>query len=213
MQELATAVSEAGGVPVRGATLAKAGALEAAVKDMSAPVIFPHFMSDGWFVSDNLQNRLATAGVENWSTATPLGMLPGLPSVALSRLRAEMAARGLPEGRTTLIVAAHGSPSDPRPARATKAFADALRQAGIFADIQTGYVDEAPALSDAARVSGPAILLPFFAARAGHVLLDLPEAIETAGFSGTTLPPIGTWAEIPGLIAASLTTDAQAEIA
>ena len=80
----------------------------------------------------------------------------------------------------------------------------ALRAAQDFKAVRTGYVDEAPSIEEAASVEGPALVLPFFAARAGHVLMDLPEGLEAAGFDGLVLPPIGTWDEIPQLIAQHL---------
>ena len=49
-----------------------------------------------------------------------------------------------------------------------------------------------------------ALCLPLFVARWGHVLTDLPEAAETAGFRGAMLPPLGTDAGVPALIARTL---------
>lgn len=204
MEGLARAVSTATGVRVRGATLAAEGSLESALAGLEAPVVFPHFMADGWFVSTNLQKRLAKAGARNWTTLSPLGLDPALPPLALARLASEMARADLPRGATTLVIAAHGSPSDPRPARATERFAARLDVDGMFGEVRVGYVDEAPALAEAVNVEGPALVLPFFAARAGHVLIDLPEALQEASFEGPVLPPIGTWDEIPDLIAQAL---------
>lgn len=189
---------------VRGATLAKPGALEAAVAGLERPLIFPHFMSDGWFVSKNLPDRLKRAGLANWRMLPPLGLDTALPALALRRLADVVAEHRFFPAETTLIVAAHGSPSDPRPAQATERFGRLLEQGGGFAEVRLGYVDEAPSLETAGDIEGPGIVLPFFAARAGHVLNDLPEALEAAKFSGPTLPPIGTWDAIPLLIAKAL---------
>lgn len=201
---IATRVAGLTGLDVRGATLAKSGSLDAAVSGLSAPVIYPLFMSDGWFVSTALQNRLKDAGLAHWRTATPLGMDDRLPKLALRRLRLEMTRFEAPPGLTTLVLLAHGSPSDPRPSRATRAFAAALDASDMFREIRVGFVDEAPSIQDAATTSGPAIALPFFAARAGHVLMDVPEAIEAARFEGPVLDPIGAWDHIPNLIAGAL---------
>lgn len=206
INRLAARVGARCGLPVQGATLAKPGALERALSGLGAPHVFPHFMSDGWFVSTNLQKRLAAAGAGEWTTMTPLGMRPALVRVAQRRLRKTLSQYGWIAPETTLVIAAHGSPKDPRPAAATERFAERLGADGDFADIRLGYVDEAPALADAARVAGPAVVLPFFAARAGHVLMDLPEALETARFTGPVLPPIGAWDDIPLLIANAVQT-------
>ncbi|MDT8345494.1 MAG: cobalamin biosynthesis protein CbiX, partial [Thermohalobaculum sp.] len=76
MQALAAHV--AGHLPgwrVRGATLAAPGALAAALAGLGgAPVlVYPHFMSDGWFVSDELPRRLAGAGGAGAEVLAPLG--------------------------------------------------------------------------------------------------------------------------------------------
>lgn len=204
VQALAERVRQETGMDVRGATLAKAGALDAAIDGFRAPIVFPHFMADGWFVSNYLQKRIASTGLANWHMVSPLGRLESLPGIAQRKLSAALRAHELEERETSLVIAAHGSPSDPRPARATERFADVLRGMSSFASIRVGYVDQAPQLSDALQINGAGILLPFFAARAGHVLIDLPKAVQAASFTGPVLAPIGTWDEIPPLIAHTL---------
>lgn len=188
---------------VRGATLAKKGALEAACAGLARPQVFPHFMADGWFVSTNLPKRLAASGLTDWTMLPSLGLQPELGEVAIRRLSAELERLGVAEADATVVVAAHGSPSDRRPAQATERFAGALQATNRFGNVRVGYVDEKPSIEEAARTAMPAIVLPFFAARAGHVLMDLPEALEAARYDGPVLDPIGTWDEIPALIAAA----------
>jgi sirohydrochlorin ferrochelatase len=79
-----------------------------------------------------------------------------------------------------------------------------LAGSGLFREVRAGFVDQAPTLADAARMDGPAICLPYFASRAGHVAVDVPGALAKAEFPGPTLPPIGADAEVPGIIAAAL---------
>ncbi len=211
--QLAAQVAELSGRKVTGATLAKNGALEARVSGLNAPLIYPLFMTDGWFVSTNLHSRLKAAGLPCWRMATPLGMDLCLPELAVRTLRQTMARHNLPRGGTTLVLAAHGSPSDRRPARATHAFGAALYTSGLFREVRTGFVDEAPSLEQAAAISGPALVLPFFAARAGHVLMDLPDALEAAGFDGPVMDPIGVWDGVAPLIANALHAACKADAA
>ena len=186
---------------VRSATLACPGALEDAVQDLVDPIVFPLFMTDGFFVSTLLPRRLTSAGLAHWDVLTPLGLDPSLPEIALSHLRAELVVRDLSGPAATLVLAAHGSPSNPKPAQATYAFARKLEESRLFGALQVGFVDEKPSLEEAATVTGPALLLPFFATRAGHVVIDLREAVAAAGFKGTVLPPIGVWPEVRDLVA------------
>ena len=190
---------------VRGATLAGLGTLKAAVEALAGHqlVIYPHFMADGWFVSEELPRRLMAAGGGDALILPPFGRDPGLPALCLRRALAAAADHALTPSGTTLLLAAHGSPSDPRPSAAARAIAAAIAETRTFADVPIGYVDEAPYLADAARIDGPALCLPLFAGRAGHVDNDLPEALAEAGFDGPMLAPIGTDADVPAMIAAA----------
>lgn len=196
---------------VQGATLAARGSIAAAVAELGALsaegralLVYPHFMADGWFVSEEVPRRLAAAGAAQARVLAPLGLDPALPELCLRRARDAARAAGMPEREATLLIAAHGSPSDPRPRAAAERVADAVRAARAFRAVRTGFVDEAPYLADAARIEGPALCLPFFAGRAGHVEEDLPEALAEASFAGPVLDPIGMDDEIPALIASAL---------
>jgi len=200
---------------VAGTTLAGRGTLSATLTALGAgPVlVYPHFMSDGWFVSTRLPARLAEAGRPDADVLPPFGLDPAVPALCLARARAGAEAAGADPAATTLLLAAHGSPSDPRAGAVARRVAGTIAAADVFGRVTCGFVDEAPRLADAARLPAPAVCLPFFAARNGHVLIDLPEAFAEAGFPGPTLPPIGTDADVPGLIAAALARHADARAA
>ena len=204
IRSLSQKVAAKTGLKVQGATLAKTGALYKAITEMEKPVIFPYFMSDGWFVSVNLQNRIAATGLKNWRTLKPLGLLSDLPHLSASVLKEQLLSEGMTLGRTKLIIAGHGSPTNPKPAHAVRQFAEAMRLTSLFSEVRVGFVDETPSLTDAFQVNGDAVILPFFAALAGHVLNDLPCAIDAANFKGLVLEPIGTWEQIPTLVSQSL---------
>ncbi|MFQ5567327.1 MAG: CbiX/SirB N-terminal domain-containing protein, partial [Paracoccaceae bacterium] len=132
------------------------------------------------------------------------GLDPAVHRLCLRRAEeAVLGARYAPS-EAALLLAAHGSPSDPRPAAAARAAARFMGVSRMFREVRTGFVDQAPFLADAARIDGPALCLPLFASRAGHVAADLPNALTEAEFPGPMLPPIGADAEAPGIIAAAL---------
>ncbi|MGO4851777.1 sirohydrochlorin chelatase [Phaeovulum sp. W22_SRMD_FR3] len=205
LQALAQSVAaQLPGWRVRGATLAAEGALAAALEGLQRPVIYPFFMAEGWFTGTHLPKRLAEAGAVNARQVAPFGVDPALPD--LMAIVAENAAKaaGIPPQASTLLLAAHGSKVSKTSTRSTYDMAEALRQRTGFARILCGFIEEAPFLAEAARDLTPAICLPFFALRAGHVAGDLPEALEEAGFTGPLLPAIGEHPEVPALIAAAL---------
>ncbi|MXU66484.1 sirohydrochlorin chelatase [Oceanomicrobium pacificus] len=194
-----------GGAEVSVATLAVKGGLHTALAKIPAsqPVrVMPYFMSNGWFVSDLLTRRIAQSARPDAELLTPLGLLPGLAGLAAAAIRAVAPAR---LGETTLVIAAHGSPSDPRPAKVVRDLAGDLHATLGLGAVRCGFVDEAPSLADALAVDGPALCLPFFASRAGHVLDDLPEALDQSGFAGPVLDPVGLWPDVPALVADAIT--------
>ena len=198
------------GWQVQGATLAMPGALEAALGALRDPLIYPFFMAQGWFTGRVLPRRLAGAGAAGLRQLDPFGVDPDLPAL-VARVATEAAtAAGLDPWQTTLLLAAHGSKVSRTSASSTHAMAAHMRALTSFARVVVGFVEEAPFLADAARDLGPAVCLPFFALRAGHVEGDVPEALAAAGFGGILLPEIGAHPAAAGLIAAALLRGAQA---
>lgn len=205
LQALATQVqAQLPGWHVLGATLAAPGALEAAL-DCAGPgaLVYPFFMAQGWFTGRELPRRLALAGAGALRQLDPFGTDPDLPPL-MARVALDGARQaGLDPAGSTLVLAAHGSKVSRTSADSTYAMADHMRRLTPFA-VTVGFVEEAPFLHDSARLDGPALCLPFFALRAGHVADDVPQALEAAGFTGPLLPAIGEHPMAAGLIAAAL---------
>jgi sirohydrochlorin ferrochelatase len=134
----------------------------------------------------------------------PFGLDPDLPALCAARLAAAAEAEGLDPAAATLVVAAHGSPGDPRAGAAAYAAARGIAARIGFAEVRVCFVDQAPFLAQGLSVTGPSICLPFFATAASHVEADLPEAVRQAGFAGTVLEPVGRAPGAPALVARSL---------
>jgi len=194
------------GWSVEGATLAAKGSFASALEATHGrrPLVYPLFMSDGWFVSTRLPELIAEYRDGAADVAAPLGTDPAVHALCTETLRRAAAGSGYECAETTVLLAAHGSPTDPRPCAVARQAADRIAETGGFRAVKVGFIDGAPSLSEAARIEGPALCLPFFAARAGHVTKDLPAALASASFPGALLPPVGTLAEIPALIAKTL---------
>jgi sirohydrochlorin ferrochelatase len=189
---------------IRGATLAREGSVDCALCGLENPLIYPFFMAEGWFTKRELPRRLEEAGFPNLTHLDPLGVDPSLPDlIARAANDAAATANYMPE-TTHILLAAHGSKIARKSKDASYAMAEKLRAIAGFSDVSVGLVEEAPFLADAAAHLGDSICIPFFALRAGHVIGDLPEALEEAAFKGPCLAPIGEHDEIPALIAAAL---------
>ncbi|MFX0542950.1 CbiX/SirB N-terminal domain-containing protein [Roseovarius sp. S4756] len=181
---------------VQTATLAKPGALESALADAGPdPVIFPMFMTDGWFVQSALRDRVSH--VPSAVILPPLGVDPKLPKVAAQAMRAELEHRRWSATETTLFVAAHGSGRSANSARDTCQFVDRLAKEIKFGTTHIGYVEQPPYLDDVTVLCPPrSICLPFFAAEGGHVQEDIRDALQASGFSGPCMKPVGL---LPGV--------------
>jgi sirohydrochlorin ferrochelatase len=164
-------------------------------------VVYPLFMADGWFVSTHLPRRIARAWDGPVEILPPFGLDPAVADLSLAAALDGARDAGLEPARSHLLLAAHGSPSDPRPSAAARRVAVQIEAAGAFRGVGCGFVDESPFLNEAGRVDAPALCLPFFAASNGHVNEDLPEALAESGFPGPILSPVGTRPEVPALIA------------
>lgn len=192
---------------IAAATLAAPGALEAALASLGPhPVVYPHFISQGWFTRTHLPERLAAAGAAGAPVLAPFGDDPAARALALRLLTGAVAARGWSEPETTVVLAAHGSRSGaPEPSAAVAGFAAALAAGAQFRDIRQGFLEETPRLRDAAIGCGPrALCLPVFIARWGHVEHDLPDELGAAGFAGPTLAPLGSDPEAAAVVASAL---------
>lgn len=206
LQALATATAPhlPQGWRIRGATMAADGALEAALDGLRDPLIYPFFMAEGFFTGTLLPRRLTDAGATTAQQTAPFGVDPALPDL-MARVALEAAEQaGITPAQSALLIAAHGSKVSRTSADSTHAMVTALTPLTGFGRILAGFVEEAPFLADQARALGQGICLPFFALEAGHVVGDIPDAMEEAGFNGPILPPIGQHRDVPALIAAAL---------
>ncbi|WP_347310296.1 CbiX/SirB N-terminal domain-containing protein [Defluviimonas sp. SAOS-178_SWC] len=187
------------------ATLAASESLKNALQPSDNALIFPFFMADGWFIRSLLPRRLAEAGAPDARILTPFGLLPGTAELAADILTDALVTQGWQPEETTLILAAHGSGRSPRPATAARSLQTAISSRLAFADCRLGFIEEAPELVEVAGDVGKrALCLPLFVARWGHVTDDIPAALHAAGFQGVTLPPLGTDARVPQLIAEAI---------
>ncbi|WP_410218927.1 DUF4202 family protein [Paracoccus sp. (in: a-proteobacteria)] len=204
IEMLAAAVARhATGIEVLGATLAMPGALARTCR--SDCVVYPMFMAEGWFTGSELPRRLSEAGAPGAHIMRPFGTDPGLPDLIIAKARQAAEAQGWPLDQVTLLLSAHGSQRSQASFDITTRLAERLSP--HFARVVTGFVEQEPFIADAARGLERAISLPLFALRAEHVLDDLPEALDQAGFTGPRLDPVGLAPEAPEMIGRAITRE------
>lgn len=193
------------GWSVRSATLAQEDALAQALDGADHALVYPLFMADGWFTRTHLPARLAAASGARITQLIPFGLDPAVQALTVTLAVEAASAAGCPPQDTEILLAAHGSFRSPAPSAVARAMAQLLADQGGFRRVETGFIDQDPQIATVAKTFGPgALCLPFFAARGGHVIDDLPEALAEAGFSGRLLDPVGLDSRVPGLIALAL---------
>ena len=197
------------GYHVVGATLAMPGSLEAELghaRPSQTTVVYPFFMSTGWFVSKELRRRVSSASDKPVDFLHPFGLDRSLSALCIQRVSEAAKARDQAPDATVLVLAAHGSQKGPASAQAARAIQESITDTGTFAEVRLGFVEETPTISQAAAglTNMPAVCLPLFATTAGHVQADIPEQLAAANFQGNLMRPIGEDDEVPRLIAAAL---------
>ncbi len=187
---------------IRSATLAEPDALAREVAAAGeVGLIYPLFMAGGWFTTTHLPAKLAEAGAAAWRILPPFGLDAGVQALTLTVAREAAARRGHAPADLPLLLAAHGSFRSAAPSEVAYAMADRLQAEAGFARVEAAFIDQSPRIVEAAADFPPgSLVLPFFAARGGHVIDDLPQALAEAGFQGDLLPPVGLDARVPGLI-------------
>ena len=182
------------GWSVGAATLAEDGAIARAVAGRPGGVVFPMFMTGGWFTRVQIPKRLAEAGALDWTVLEPFGCDPLVHELCVTLVREA--------GADEVILAAHGSFKSAVPSDIARHVAGRIGEE-TGANVATGFIDQEPQLSTLTGRAG--ICLPFFAAEGGHVSDDIPAALAAAGFTGRILPPVGSDDRVPEIIAAAIT--------
>ncbi|MBC2834409.1 sirohydrochlorin chelatase [Paragemmobacter straminiformis] len=187
-----------------GAASGEAAGGEAAAGEAAGGFAYPLFMADGWFTRDHLPKRLAEAGGGAWQVLDPFGIDDAVQRLTVTLAHEAAAATGVAPADAELLLAAHGSFRSPAPAKVANAMAARIAASG-FGRVEAAFIDQSPRIAEAAAgFSEGALVLPFFAAKGGHVVDDLPEALHEAGFRGRLLEPVGLDPRVPSLIADAL---------
>jgi sirohydrochlorin ferrochelatase len=159
-------------------------------------LVFPMFMSGGWFTRVALAQKLLAAGGAG-RILEPFGCDPAVHDLAV-QIVAE--AVGDLQGAEVLI-AAHGSFKSAAPSDVAYHLARRFLTLGV-GRAEAAFIDQDPQLAHVTGFGPQAVCLPFFAARGSHVAQDIPQAL--AGFAGRILPHLGGDARMPALIAKAI---------
>ncbi len=169
-------------------------------------IIYPLFMSAGYFVKTVLADRVSAAGMKTpTGILQPFGLDNRVPLLMLENTLRAAKDAGLDPATTRLLVAGHGSKFGPENADSTKRAARSLSPHSPFARIETAFLEEAPFIADAlGNYSGTSVVAGFFSGDGMHASDDIPEAIQQSGARALYSGPIGLHPRIPELIASTV---------
>ncbi len=185
---------------VGSATLAEADALVAVASGLPAGVIFPMFMTGGYFTRVAIPERLRVGGVSGWHVLEPFGCDPAVHDLTVTLAREA--------GADRVLLAAHGSFKSPVPSDIARHVAGRIA-AEVAVRAEAAFIDQEPQLAGVSGYGPGAVCLPFFAAAGGHVMDDIPRALGAAGFQGRVLPPVGLDNRVPGIVATAIAAGRQ----
>ncbi|PHP67675.1 hypothetical protein CSC94_08230 [Zhengella mangrovi] len=202
LREICRLVAAAAGSTgaVRCGVLSGLPSLEQAVRGEAdrQVVVYPVFMSEGYFVREALPARLQAAGVKA-AFLPALGTDPAFAAACADHLRV------LDDGRPDrVLVAAHGSTKDDRSRRATEAFAaDLAGHLGV--PVSCAYLEEAPFVAEALTQLEPSdALVSLFAGHGLHGADDMSRIVAARGFPpGRVITPAADMAMIARLAASA----------
>jgi len=173
-------------------------------------LVYPLFLSDGYFTRTLLPRQLSEAGAfargRTVRLLPPLGLDPALVDLVLDRARAVARARDWPEARTELVLLAHGSSNNPASRRAAERIAKSIARRNAFARVRPAFLEEAPFLDDAIVGSrGPVLVVGLFAGEGLHGGDDVPQRVAELGrpdlaFAGN----VGAFEALSDVIAAAI---------
>ncbi len=167
-------------------------------------IIYPLFMSDGYFVrqviprSIGINGSMAGNQLSQVEVLAPFGLNPQLPQLIADLARSTAKKSNLAPQDCHMLLVAHGSKHDRASRNATLALAVELAKTNVFAGINPCFLDENPFLPDQLQnVKGPAIAVGLFVGEGMHGAVDLPEAIKKSGRADIMLS--SPLARCPGL--------------
>lgn len=184
--------------------------LESALEAVAATpftrlVVYPFFMSDGYFVSHVLEPRLrAFAHKLNLVVLPPLGLDPRFAQFVVEESLATAYRAGFEPQRTHLLLIAHGSPRNDASSRVTARIAAAAGDSYRFASVGMAFLDQPPFLTNELAVRRePTIVAGLFSGEGRHGWRDVPSAIEETGANAVYTGPFGSLPGIVDIIAAA----------
>jgi len=150
--------------------------------------VVPNFISEGYFTQTVIPRELKLEGRltsrpsgQAWKYCEPVGNHPAVTELLLRRARE--IAPDVREAQTTLLIVGHGTALNDQSAVAAKREVEKIAALGRYAAVQNAYMEEAPLISDWARLTTTpnVVVVPFFISDGLHSYQDIPVLLGIEG--------------------------------
>lgn len=148
--------------------------------DCDEVYVVPNFISEGYFTRTVIPRELEIQGpvsvIQNKTVkyCDPVGSHHRMTELLLHR--AAEIAPGVPPAQISLLIVGHGTSLNDNSALAAKREVDCIRQRGIYAEVLSTYMEEAPWIADWDQFTAQphVVVVPFFIADGLHSFQDIP---------------------------------------
>lgn len=169
-------------------------------------LVYPYFMSDGYFVEKVLPRRIRDAELPSpVRVLPPLGLDPGLPALLIEAALRAAGDAGFTPAASRLLVVGHGSQGSRASALATELVVSRLAGMRHFSQVAAAFLEEPPFVRDALEGERqPTVVAGFFSGDGLHAAEDVPEAIAWTGAEAVYCGAIGGQLGVTRLIGAAV---------
>jgi len=164
-------------------------------------LVFPLFMSDGYFVRIKLPGILIDQGFADTERMTPFGLMEPLVDLIEHRLKSLASLSGgfAPHDLPILLVA-HGSRSgEPASRQRAEAIAATLSLRGL-GTIHLAFIEEPPSVAEQLAALDPTIVVGLFASQGTHALDDVKALVDARPGVLHHVAAIGTDAAVAEMV-------------
>ena len=147
-------------------------------------IVYPLFVSSGYFTRDRLVQLLDEANGESREIRVlpPAGLDPGLPHLVTAFASKAARDRGVSPRSCSVILLAHGSRRNSASREATEQIARTVERRAAFHQVRVAFLEESPFLDQAAAsISGPAVVVGLFSGEGMHGARDAPRLTAELG--------------------------------
>lgn len=184
--------------------------------------VVPLFISEGYFTEEVIPRELGLTGPAPSVTrrdgrtvhyCAPVGTHPHMARMILRRAEESAGLSAVQAREAGLIVIGHGTERNNRSAETIRRVTREADEAGIFATVRAGYLDQPPEVGEVldSMPERTVVLVPFFVAEGWHTQETIPDDLgihrpsvsHVSQKDGRTIfyaAPVGTFPEIADIV-------------